>query len=154
LKTTLGELEIYGPKGDPDAPAVTTRYTQVPWEVIRAKDREEATKKVRHDQADALAPTGSWQLRGKDELMSKSTTWCLYIDATDVIPKPIPWIMSSEKRARCVLHFPNVARSFVNTIIGTHAESEKRTSRGRPTSKTNSGSNNCSTINTFDICSI
>ncbi|XP_006461100.1 hypothetical protein AGABI2DRAFT_204597, partial [Agaricus bisporus var. bisporus H97] len=69
LKSMLGELNIHGPKGDPDAPASTTRYTQVPWEFIQAKDREEAAqKKASH--LDAPVPTGSWHLRGKDEIMT------------------------------------------------------------------------------------
>ncbi|KAG6811897.1 hypothetical protein H0H92_005355 [Tricholoma furcatifolium] len=35
LKTALTELKIYGPSGNPNAPASTIRYTQVPYEEIK-----------------------------------------------------------------------------------------------------------------------
>ena len=38
LKSNLAEAKIYGPKGDPDATPVPTRYTVVPWEEVREKD--------------------------------------------------------------------------------------------------------------------
>ena len=40
LKTSLSELEIWGPKGNPDAEAEPAMYTKVPWEEVQAKKRE------------------------------------------------------------------------------------------------------------------
>ncbi|KAF8070126.1 Mechanosensitive ion channel-domain-containing protein [Lyophyllum atratum] len=58
LKTALSELAIYGPKGNPDAPPSTTRYTQVPYDEVIAKERQAA-----HDalQSPGL-PAKGWQL--------------------------------------------------------------------------------------------
>ena len=39
LKTYLAEAKIYGPKGDPNAIAAPTRYTEIPWEEVKAKDK-------------------------------------------------------------------------------------------------------------------
>jgi len=58
LKTALAELNIYGPKGNPDALPTTTRYTKVPYDEIKAKERRAAQ--------DALQspgqPAQGWQL--------------------------------------------------------------------------------------------
>lgn len=70
LKTVLGELKIYGPKGDPDAPPSTTRYTKVPWELVQARDREEAEKKAHR--VEAHVPSGGWQLRDKNDVIGES----------------------------------------------------------------------------------
>ncbi|KAG5643162.1 hypothetical protein DXG03_001492 [Asterophora parasitica] len=59
LKTVLAELAIYGPKGDPNAPAATTRYTQVPYEEILAKEREATGE---HIPLTAGLPPQGWQL--------------------------------------------------------------------------------------------
>jgi len=40
LKTTLKEVGIFGPKGDPSAPAAPTQYTLVPWEEANPKNSE------------------------------------------------------------------------------------------------------------------
>jgi len=40
LKTYLAEAKIYGPKGDPDAIPAPDRYTLIPWEEVRAKDKK------------------------------------------------------------------------------------------------------------------
>lgn len=45
LKTSLAELKIYGPKGDPGAEAGPTMFTQIPWEEVRAKKEQEQEKK-------------------------------------------------------------------------------------------------------------
>jgi hypothetical protein len=42
LKTYLAEAKIYGPKGDPSAIAAPTRYTKVPWEEVKFKDKSPA----------------------------------------------------------------------------------------------------------------
>lgn len=43
LKTSLAELEIWGPKGNPNAEAEPAMYTEVPWEEVQTKKREKAT---------------------------------------------------------------------------------------------------------------
>ncbi|KAI0000574.1 Mechanosensitive ion channel-domain-containing protein [Russula vinacea] len=42
LKTYLAEAKIYGPKGDPDAIPAPDRYTIIPWEEVRAKDKKKS----------------------------------------------------------------------------------------------------------------
>jgi hypothetical protein len=59
LKTALAEVNIYGPKGNPDEPS-TTRYTRVPWELIEAEDRKAA--QTRGSPPDYPLPAGGWQL--------------------------------------------------------------------------------------------
>ncbi|GLB37046.1 putative mechanosensitive ion channel [Lyophyllum shimeji] len=58
LKTALAELHIYGPKGDPDAVPDPTRYTKVPYEEVKAKERRAAQN---HPQSQAR-PSHGWQL--------------------------------------------------------------------------------------------
>ncbi|KAG6866363.1 hypothetical protein C0991_005284 [Blastosporella zonata] len=58
LKTTLAELKIYGPGGNPNAPPTTTRYTEVPYEEIKAKERQNAAPSP---QLSGLPPAG-WHL--------------------------------------------------------------------------------------------
>ncbi|KAG6844696.1 hypothetical protein H0H87_004572 [Tephrocybe sp. NHM501043] len=60
LKTALAEMKIYGPDGDPNAPPSTTRYTQVPYEEVKAKERQEL-EGVKMPQPGGLQPSG-WQL--------------------------------------------------------------------------------------------
>jgi len=50
LKTALGELKVYGPKGNPDTGPSTTRYTKVPSEVH--------------------VPSGGWHLRGNSDMIT------------------------------------------------------------------------------------
>ncbi|KAF8499687.1 Mechanosensitive ion channel-domain-containing protein [Russula emetica] len=40
LKTYLAEAKIYGPKGDPDKIPDPDRYTVIPWEEVREKDKK------------------------------------------------------------------------------------------------------------------
>lgn len=56
-------MKIYGPKGNPDAPPGTTRYTKVPYEIIEALDRE--AQKTKGEPADTKLQPGSWDLRDK-----------------------------------------------------------------------------------------
>ncbi|KAG5651771.1 hypothetical protein H0H81_007524 [Sphagnurus paluster] len=61
LKTALAELNIYGPKGNPNAPATTTRYTKVPYEEILAKERAESAPSFPVPVSPGMPPKG-WQL--------------------------------------------------------------------------------------------
>jgi len=67
LKTTLGELKVYGPKGDPNTGPSTARYTQVPWELVQARDREEAAKDT---PSEVHVPSGGWHLRGNSDMIA------------------------------------------------------------------------------------
>ncbi|KAK2463270.1 hypothetical protein APHAL10511_004925 [Amanita phalloides] len=60
LKKALGDVKIYGPKGDPDAVPAPTRYTQVPWELVD----EKTGKDKRRDEPSA--PQDGWQLSEKN----------------------------------------------------------------------------------------
>ncbi|KAJ3575123.1 hypothetical protein NP233_g1300 [Leucocoprinus birnbaumii] len=86
LKTALGELQIFGPKGNPDAPPSTTRYTQVPWELIQAKDREDAVKKAQ--ETPVHVPVGGWHLRDKNDSFADPAD-ALYGEVSEVrMPNP------------------------------------------------------------------
>ncbi|KAF8893315.1 Mechanosensitive ion channel-domain-containing protein [Infundibulicybe gibba] len=64
LKTALAELKIYGPGGDPDAKSELKRYTEVPWDEVKA-DENFATQ----DQPkfpEPPVPVGGWQLTDKN----------------------------------------------------------------------------------------
>ncbi|KAF8658295.1 hypothetical protein AX16_002066 [Volvariella volvacea WC 439] len=56
LKTALAEVGIYGSNGNPNAPPGIERYTQVPWEVVRAQDEAAS------GDTPAYSPPGGWQL--------------------------------------------------------------------------------------------
>ena len=38
LKTSLAELKIFGPTGNPDAEAPPKKYTEIPWEEVRRNE--------------------------------------------------------------------------------------------------------------------
>jgi hypothetical protein len=67
LKTALAEVGIYGPSGNPDVPPPTSRYTQVPWELIDAQDRKAA--QVHAKPPDYPIPAGGWRLSDKNVAM-------------------------------------------------------------------------------------
>jgi hypothetical protein len=46
LKAILGEVKIYGPQGDPDAPPAPKRYTQLPWDLVKEEDERAARKRA------------------------------------------------------------------------------------------------------------
>ncbi len=73
LKTALGELKIHGPKGDPNAPPNTTRYTQVPWELVHARDLREEAEKETHS-GEVHVPSGGWHLRDNNDVIGKHRT--------------------------------------------------------------------------------
>ena len=41
LKAALADIKIYGPSGNPNPKPPTSRYTLVPWELIREQERHE-----------------------------------------------------------------------------------------------------------------
>ncbi|TFK44710.1 Mechanosensitive ion channel-domain-containing protein [Crucibulum laeve] len=66
LKAALAEVNIYGPKGNPGAPPGVTRYTEVPWDIIDAKDREVVQT---HEPPTEIRPLGGWNLRDRNPAM-------------------------------------------------------------------------------------
>ncbi|KAF9460703.1 hypothetical protein BDZ94DRAFT_1169180 [Collybia nuda] len=69
LKAALAELAIYGPKGNPDPPPSTTRYTKVPWEIIQAADRQAVVQPMQVPEPPV--PVGGWQLSDKNAAIRK-----------------------------------------------------------------------------------
>ena len=71
LKTVLAELEIFGPKGNPNPAPSTTRVTQIPWEHVQAQDEEEADKKAQQHVAFTI-PSSGWKLRDNNNTAGES----------------------------------------------------------------------------------
>lgn len=44
MKTALGELDIFGPGGNPGAKPAPKKYTEVPWEDVKREEEEAAIK--------------------------------------------------------------------------------------------------------------
>jgi hypothetical protein len=75
LKTTLAEVKIYGPKGNPDETS-TLRYTRVPWELIENEDRKAA--QTHASPPDYPAPNREWRLSDSQAVMREfisSLSW-------------------------------------------------------------------------------
>jgi hypothetical protein len=70
LKTALAEVKVYGPSGDPKPPPDVSRYTEVPWSIIDAKDREKETDPGLH-----RSRTTRWQL-GDDNAIIRTFFFC------------------------------------------------------------------------------
>ena len=68
LKTSLNELEIFGPNGNPKKESGPTVYTQVPWQEYKAL---EAEKKMRQS-------GGPNPFRREYNLSDKSAAVCKY----------------------------------------------------------------------------
>jgi len=64
LKTSLLELKIFGPKGNPDAEPETQRYTKIEWSEVQARERE----KTAAQRSPAKAPVSrtDWNLSDKN----------------------------------------------------------------------------------------
>ncbi len=77
LKTSLAELKIFGPGGNPNKDASTTMYTQVPWdEFLELKRDEEARQaaaslqKHMHGVDETKIPKTDYSLQDKNALLS------------------------------------------------------------------------------------
>jgi len=68
LKKALADVKIHGPKGDPDAIPAPTRYTRVPWELVKEGDDKAAGGKGPDEPS---APKDGWQLSDKNAAMRK-----------------------------------------------------------------------------------
>lgn len=68
LKTTLAEVAIYGPGGNPDKLASPKRYTEVPWDVVKEEDRkrEETEKAKVTGIPEPAVPYAGWHLTDRE----------------------------------------------------------------------------------------
>lgn len=74
LKEHLSEVQIFGPKGNPNTSAGPTRYTQVPWEEVQAEER-----RAKREKAHSTEPVGGWRLADKNADMCKLSACCFMI---------------------------------------------------------------------------
>ncbi|KAF8885420.1 Mechanosensitive ion channel-domain-containing protein [Mucidula mucida] len=68
LKTALAEVGIYGPSGNPNGATGPTRYTQVPWEEVKAEDQR-ASHEAHH--ASNVPHVGGWNLSDSNAAIGK-----------------------------------------------------------------------------------
>jgi len=86
LKVALHEVGIYGPNGDPTGKAPTARYTQVPWEEVKAEDKKASSAPSQSTEV----PAGGWQLSDKNAV--------LLSDADDIFEDSDELHMNTPKR--------------------------------------------------------
>jgi hypothetical protein len=67
LKTTLADLKIFGPSGDPGAGSEPKRYTLVPWDDVLEEDRRKGL--VARERAGEGVPEGGWKLSDKNAVI-------------------------------------------------------------------------------------
>ncbi|KAG8747159.1 hypothetical protein FRC10_002208 [Ceratobasidium sp. 414] len=68
LKTSMAELKIFGPKGDPSSKAPLTKYTQMPWEEFKASERVEMPAPDAAGREPQI-PRGEWSLTDQDAVI-------------------------------------------------------------------------------------
>ncbi|KAF9268886.1 hypothetical protein L218DRAFT_1073318 [Marasmius fiardii PR-910] len=85
LKTTLAELGIYGPSGNPGATPAPKRYTEVPW-----KEVKEAEKSKHQPITPERSPAAGWRLSDSDAEMHN--------DADNVFDSPSELSMPDPRR--------------------------------------------------------
>jgi len=72
LKTSLGEVGIYGPAGPPASGPALSRFTQVPYETVLEQDRiaaeEERLAAERLRLRGTHGPNAGWQLSDNNVL--------------------------------------------------------------------------------------
>jgi len=69
LKTALAEANVYGPKGDPNSTPWPTRYTQVPWELVKEEDNEAVTKQA---SAEHESMKTDWRLSDREATLDST----------------------------------------------------------------------------------
>ncbi|KAG8786733.1 hypothetical protein FRC15_010801 [Serendipita sp. 397] len=68
LKAALKETKVFGPSGDPSAPADPKEYTQIPWEEVKAK-KEMAAHPDEYPGREPLIPRGTFQLVDRNQVI-------------------------------------------------------------------------------------
>ncbi|KAL0072385.1 hypothetical protein AAF712_000148 [Marasmius tenuissimus] len=64
LKTTLAELGIYGPSGNPDSTPAPKRYTEVPWSEVKEEDEVKLPRPI-----STQVPPQGWRLSDNNAAM-------------------------------------------------------------------------------------
>ncbi|KIY73032.1 hypothetical protein CYLTODRAFT_342952 [Cylindrobasidium torrendii FP15055 ss-10] len=67
LKTSLAQVPIFGPAGDPGGVSGPTKYTQIPWEEVKAEEDRKAAEVAQETKS---APVGGWKLVDENAAMS------------------------------------------------------------------------------------
>jgi hypothetical protein len=69
LKTSLADVGIFGPTGDPNGKPKTTRYTLIPWEIISEEDKKESS----HEKSSGGTemPAGGWNLADRNAVFGE-----------------------------------------------------------------------------------
>ncbi|QRV94149.1 transporter, small conductance mechanosensitive ion channel (MscS) family protein [Ceratobasidium sp. AG-Ba] len=68
LKTSLADLKIYGPKGNPSSKAPPVKYTEVPWEEVKASERTEMPSPNPAIQEPRI-PRADWSFTDQDAII-------------------------------------------------------------------------------------
>jgi len=109
LKTSLAEVKIFGPKGNPKAAATPERRTLVPWDEVKAA--EEAA--LREESAASKVPIGGWQLLDKNVLTME--------DSGDISGESDELHMTNPQRGLSSSHqIPSTSTSALPTPGMTH----------------------------------
>lgn len=63
---------MFGPSGDPDAPPAVDRYTEVPWEMIDRKDKEDKEKEKQRlrEEEEKKEARQDWKLGDRNAALS------------------------------------------------------------------------------------
>lgn len=73
LKTSLAELKIYGPTGDPDAKSAMKVYAEMPWEEYKFNDRTEMP--LPQHSMETTIPRGDYAFADKNAELRKSLVY-------------------------------------------------------------------------------
>ncbi|KAG9078412.1 hypothetical protein FRC06_008379 [Ceratobasidium sp. 370] len=68
LKTSMAEVKVFGPKGDPSSKVPPTKYTQMPWEEFRASEHAEMPMSDAAGREPRI-PRGEWSFTDRDAII-------------------------------------------------------------------------------------
>ena len=69
-------MKIFGPAGNPGAKPKPTRYTLVPWEIIREEDKTKSFHEMPSENIkEPHVPAGGWNLTDRDAVLGE---WALF----------------------------------------------------------------------------
>ncbi|KAI3618916.1 serine threonine protein kinase [Moniliophthora roreri] len=115
LKTTLADVGIYGPSGDPASTPAPKRYTEVPWEEVKNEDEH------KHRPQSTPAPSSGWKLTDQNAMMHSETDNIFDAPEELRMPEPRKQDTSSNHGTRttspAVMTMPMASSSF-NTRAG------------------------------------
>lgn len=82
MKTALGELEIFGPSGNPSAKPGPKKYTEVPWEEVKREEEIAEMKAAEKDKQTPHFMKKQYSLSDKNAAAGES---CLFVDSTSFL---------------------------------------------------------------------